>query len=50
VEALPEVFQLDDHAMVIGTGPDEELLAAAKACPVEAITIVDSETGAQVYP
>lgn len=50
VEALPEVFQLDDHATVIGTGPDDRILAAAKECPVEAITIVDSETGAQVYP
>jgi ferredoxin len=50
VEALPDVFQLDDRAVVIGTGPDEEILAAAKACPVEAISIVDSETGAQVYP
>ena len=50
VELLPEVFQLDDFAKVIGAGPDDVILAAARECPVEAITVVDSETGAQVYP
>jgi ferredoxin len=50
VELLPNVFKLDDFATVIGTGPDDLILAAARNCPVEAIVIVDSETGAQVYP
>lgn len=50
VELLPDVFAVDDYATVIGTGPDDLLLTAAKACPVEAITIVDSDTGAQVFP
>ena len=50
VELLPDVFQVDDFAEVIGTGPDELILAAAKNCPVEAITVVDSETGLQVFP
>lgn len=50
VELLPEVFHVEDYATVIGTGPDDLLLAAAKACPVEAITLVDSDTGAQVFP
>jgi ferredoxin len=50
VELLPDVFELDDFAKVIGTGPDELMLAAARECPVEAISIVDSETGAQVFP
>ena len=50
VELLPDVFQVEDFAEVIGTGPDEEILAAAKNCPVEAITVVDSETGIQVFP
>jgi ferredoxin len=50
VELLPDVFRVDDFAEVIGTGPDEQILAAAKNCPVEAITVVDSETGVQVYP
>jgi ferredoxin len=50
VDLVPEVFELADCARVIGTGPDDLVLAAAKECPVEAITIVDSESGAQVYP
>lgn len=50
VELLPDVFRVDDRATVIGTGPDDLLLAAARECPVEAISIVDSETGEQVYP
>lgn len=50
VELLPDVFELEDVATVIGTGPDDLILAAAKNCPVEAISIVDSQTGAQVYP
>jgi len=50
VELLPDVFQIEDFATVIGTGPDELILAAAKNCPVEAISVVDSQTGARVYP
>jgi ferredoxin len=50
VELVPDVFQLDDFAKVIGTGPDDLILAAARECPVEAITVVDSETRAQVFP
>jgi ferredoxin len=50
VELLPDVFELDDCAKVIGAGPGAEILAAARGCPVEAITVIDSETGEQVYP
>lgn len=50
VEHAPGVFELDDVAHVIGSGPDELLLAAAEACPSAAIRIVDEETGARVYP
>lgn len=50
VELVPEVFQLDDFAKVVGTGPDDLILAAAKECPVEAISIFDSETGQPIYP
>jgi ferredoxin len=50
MELVPEVFKVDDCARVIGTGPDELILTAARECPVEAISIVDSETGARVYP
>jgi ferredoxin len=44
------VFRVGDRAEVIGTGPDETIVAAARACPVEAIVVVDSETGEQVFP
>ncbi|HXD54066.1 MAG TPA: ferredoxin [Solirubrobacteraceae bacterium] len=50
VETAPEAFALDDHARVIGTAPDELLLEAARACPVEAIAIVDSDSGERLYP
>lgn len=50
VETAPEAFELDDRARVIGTAPDELLLEAASACPVEAIAIVDSDSGEQLYP
>lgn len=46
----PEVFQLDDVARVIGTGPEELVLAVAGACPSAAIRVIDEDTGAQVFP
>jgi ferredoxin len=50
VEIAPEVFVLDDVARVIGTGPDELLLAAADGCPSTAIILLDGATREQVYP
>jgi ferredoxin len=50
VDVAPEVFELDDVAQVIGTAPDEVLLAAAEACPSTAIVLVDQRTNEQVYP
>jgi ferredoxin len=50
VDLAPEVFALDDVARVIGPGTDEQLLAAAEACPSAAIRVLDSDTGGQVYP
>jgi ferredoxin len=49
-DIAPQVFRLDDVAVVIGTGPDELILAAAESCPSAAITVVDSSTGETVYP
>jgi ferredoxin len=49
-DLAPEVFEVDDVARVIGTGPDDLLLAAAEICPTTAIRIVDQQTGEQVYP
>ena len=50
VALAPEVFDLDDVAHVIATGPDELVLAAAEACPSSAIIITDKQTGQQVFP
>ena len=50
VDTAPEVFELDDVARVIGTAPDDVLLAAAEACPSAAIVIIDRRTDEQVYP
>ena len=49
-EVAPEVFRIDEVAVVIGTGPDDVILAAAEACPSVAITVTDSETGETVWP
>jgi ferredoxin len=50
VDIAPQVFQLDDTAVVIGTGPQDLILEAAEACPAVAISIVDGETGETVFP
>lgn len=50
VDLAPEVFELDDVARVIGTAPDDVLMAAAQACPSAAIVVVDRRTDQQVYP
>jgi ferredoxin len=49
-DIAPEIFRVDDIAVVIGTGPDELMLAAASACPTSAIRIVERETAGQLYP
>jgi ferredoxin len=46
----PDVFRVDDTAVVVGSGPPDVLLRAAEACPTVAITVVDDATGEQVYP
>jgi ferredoxin len=49
-DLAPEVFEVDAVSRVVGTGPDELLLAAAGLCPTTAIRIVDRDTGEPVYP
>ena len=44
----PQVFALEDIALVVGDGPDELLRSAAHACPAGAIVMVDAESGAEV--
>jgi len=49
-QVAPEVFRVDDVAVVIGSAPPDRLIEAAAACPSTAITVIDDETGEQVYP
>jgi ferredoxin len=44
----PGVFTVDEVAVVTGSGPDELLIEAARACPAMAIELFDAETGEQV--
>jgi ferredoxin len=46
----PDVFRVEDLAVVVGTAPLDLLRRAAEACPSVAISVVDDETGNQVYP
>jgi ferredoxin len=46
----PEVFRVEDVAVVIADGPGELMLEAARVCPAVAIRITDEESGEQVYP
>lgn len=50
VEVAPQVFRMDDIAEVIGTGPDDLILEAARSCPSVAISVIDETTGEQIYP
>jgi ferredoxin len=50
-EALaPDVFRVGDVATVIGTAPLEQLVSIAEACPSSAISLLDAQTGEQLYP
>jgi ferredoxin len=52
--AASDAFALDDDyrssPVAERVDPDPKVLAAARACPVDAISITDAETGASVYP
>jgi ferredoxin len=51
VHAAPGVFELrGDIAEVIAPGTDEQLKAAARACPAGAILLFDAATGEEVDP
>lgn len=53
-DEAPRTFDLDDDAVAIVMDPDgdagDKQLAAAMACPRDAIVLRDRETGAQVWP
>jgi ferredoxin len=44
----PTVFAVDDIATVVGDGPDDVVLEAARSCPAAAIVLFDRETGEEV--
>ena len=46
----PDVFRIEEIAVVVGTGSDADLLAAAEACPSVAISLVDAASGETVFP
>jgi ferredoxin len=46
----PEIFRVDDVAVVIAEGPDELMLEAARICPAVAIQIIDDNTSKQIFP
>ncbi len=46
----PHAFKVDDVAEFIGDGSEQDILDAARACPAEAIVVVDAETGKQLHP
>lgn len=50
VEVAPDVFELDEIAVVVGNGNDSLLLEAAESCPSTAILLLDSHSGDQIYP
>lgn len=50
VAVAPTAFALEETAVVIGTATDEELTAAAEACPALAITLTDASTGQVIFP
>ena len=54
VETAPSVFRLgnDGKSEVANEngGSEGTILAAARSCPVKAITVVNEETGEQLFP
>ena len=54
VETAPGVFQLDADEKSEAYNPagaaDNVIVAAARSCPVKAITVVDSDSGVQLFP
>lgn len=54
VDSAPDVFSLDDEGKSVVANPDgadlDDLLVAAQDCPVDAIFVVEAESGDQLYP
>ena len=54
MDAAPGVFQLDEAYVAVIVNPrgaeTGTIVAAAEACPVEAIRVIDEQAGQQLYP
>jgi ferredoxin len=54
VDVAPGVFQLDEEYVAVIINPRGAeigtIIAAAEACPVEAIRVIDEQAGQQLYP
>jgi ferredoxin len=53
VEDAPEAYELNERGLAMlrpGRHSDEVLLRGARTCPVEAISVYDTETGKKIYP
>ena len=52
LHAAPRAFALNGDDIAEPTGPAtlEELVAAAESCPSMAISVVDADSGKQLYP
>jgi len=54
VNEAPETFELDEESKAIlkdgSTDEREAILDAARCCPVDVITVIDTETGQKLYP
>jgi ferredoxin len=54
MDEASRTFDMDDEAVAFVTNAngnsDEEILAAAKSCPVDAIFLKDKTTGERVWP
>ncbi len=50
----PKVFALNDNRQSEVVNPDGDardvILEAAEACPVSAISVIDADTGEQLFP
>ena len=54
IGTAPETFALDERSKAIVTNPegndDDTIIEAARSCPTDAITILNAETGEQIWP
>jgi ferredoxin len=52
LDVAPNAFALsdDDVAIATGSAPADVLVRAAEACPSVAISVIDADSGEQLYP